>query len=138
MKREEIMEVYKAECNRIEKTQINQWKFNIALWTLIALGIGFFDPEKVGSSKPFIFIAAVLFLIAHSLFIYLTQRALRAYRLMADAALDALNTSNDSHISFTKRYFKIVELTSWGWWWVIFQFLATLVLIMFFYIRIQH
>src|SRR5689334_11739977 len=114
MKREEIHEVYKAERSKSEKTRNIQWKFNIALWTLLAAAIWFFNDKKVGTFRNFLIPAAIWFIWGHFLFVYLTQKALAAYRLMSNLTLDTLNKSNDNFISFSKRYFKSVPLTLWN------------------------
>lgn len=133
MKREEILEVYKVECSRNEKTRNIQWRFNIALWTLLALAILYFKGKELDNIQHLVLVVlSILFICAHFLFIYLTQRALEAYRRMADAALDALDRSEKDFIEFSIRYIKNIRLRKWAKWWIVFQVGITVILVIIF------
>src|SRR5258708_30376012 len=99
MKRTEAIEFYKAERIRFEKSRDIQWKFDIALWTLIGLGITFFDREKVGQFQVFFGFLSFAFLFGHILFIHLVQRGLSAARTRADLILTILNSTDAEDVN---------------------------------------
>jgi hypothetical protein len=130
MTRNELLEFYKTERTRFEKTRDIQWKFNIALWTLLALAISFLKPETIGKCYCLLFIALILFISCHLLFAILTQRGLIGSRTLSNNILDALDRNNDNEIEFGERRIYPLRWTTNDYLWIIFQTLGSVMLIL--------
>ena len=138
MLRNELLEYFKAERKRGEKTRDIQWKFNIAFWGLLALGVHFFDSKNIGNCKCLIYICMGLFFVAHFLFVFLSQRGIAASRKLSDQMLDAMDKSNDKEfVYFSLRRIKGAPIGKYGWLWVLFQVLGTIILLIIFLIKIN-
>ena len=95
MKREEAMEVYKAERLHFDKTREIQWKFNIALWTLISLGITLSQDTKKYIDPSIAVIMSVVFVLTHFLFALLTQSSLDSNKVVWTHVINQLNSKSE-------------------------------------------
>ncbi|HLG34411.1 MAG TPA: hypothetical protein VI757_05975 [Bacteroidia bacterium] len=107
MRREEAIEIYKTEMQRWESTRSIQWKFNIGLWTVLALAINFkkelgfteYDHTSYYSNQVCYYHVALLLSVAilaiHSWLVYLIQYSLEVSKEICKNIRDDLNRSID-------------------------------------------
>ena len=125
MKREELLEYFRTERTRFEKTREIQWKFNISFWTLLAVGISFLNGEMFGECKCGLWLAILIFLAAHFLFAYLTQKGLIGSRILSAKILDSLNSSLEDYIKFDTRRIDKLKWKTADIMWIVFQLLGS-------------
>lgn len=141
MTRPEVLEVYKEQTKRFDGTRRAQWQFNIAAWTLIALGIYMSDKIKTaGIPIGYVALLLLIFFIAHMIYVWRVQRVFESSKIITNYILAELSKDNDPDRNIviniptlTKR----VPIKRTGWWWIIFQALATLTLLAFFYLLVR-
>lgn len=130
MTRNELLEFFKSERTRFEKTRDIQWKFNIALWTLLALAISFLKADDVGECYCLLVISLILFIICHLLFVTLTQRGLIGSRTLSNKILDALDKNSGNEIEFGERRVNPLAWTTNDYLWIVFQVLGSVMLML--------
>jgi hypothetical protein len=137
MRRTELLEAFKTERVRFEKTREIQWKFNLAIWTLEALGIHYLNKEMF-TCKCLLVISAIVFIGCHLTFCILMQRGIIASRTLSNQMLDTLNKpinfspnspKDDPEIDFSTRRIENIQWTQSDILWIIFQVLGSMVLI---------
>lgn len=131
MTRSEAIVVYELNHQRFDKTREIQWKFNVAMWTLLAASIYFFRSHHIIKCNCIFWILWILFFLSHSLFIYLTQRSLQFSKDACNYILESLNNSEERLvINWNKESIdKNIKLGPKAKLWITFQLLATLILL---------
>jgi hypothetical protein len=113
------IEIYKSEMERFNATREIQWKFNIAIWTLLALAIEFFAAnDKVCISCCLLIILLIICGVLHFIFIRLVQGSLRS--------------SKNKWNEMRKKLGETGENTNWSQkdsLWVLFQIGITIILL---------
>jgi len=138
MTRAEAIEYYKSERDRFEKTRSIQWKFSISMWGLIALGITFFDNSKINAPNIVPIGLCILFLFAHFIFSYYTQKGLIASRTRSDDILSKLNAKTGEFVYPTVIRDTPTKLEDGDKAWIFFQILATDILLLILLTRILN
>jgi len=133
MTREEAIEIYKVQHSKFQKSQDLQWKFNIAMWTLIAAGIYFVGNRtfKVnGWDIPIVLLLIICFALSHRQFAKLNQRALGVGKAIWGTILIKLQSNDCSDIKVDfKKISEDFKLTPRDKKWIFFQVFATVVLL---------
>lgn len=129
MTSDQAVEVYKSQLASFDKTKDIQWKMNIAIWTVIILGI--VKAEMIG--KVFncyvIVLLSVIFLGLHILFMGRIQRSLEANKIFRGVILEQLNSGvNNIQAKWNDKF----SLPYTGKYWIFFQIVSTSVLIFIF------
>lgn len=140
MKRQESIEVYNSQHARFRQTKEIQWKFNLATWALIALGINFSEKLKDRFDYSNLLTMVILFFIAHMIFAIRTQRALEADKIVSKHILRQLNWNTDDNFNVEvdiDKLTKKIKIGWTGWWWIFFQALSTGILLALFFMTID-
>ena len=140
MNRQEAFEFIKLEHIRFDKTREIQWKFNFIFWTLIILGTYNFKIIKDNIHFCYVLDLSVLFLIAHMIFIWRTQRALEATKKIEKHLLKQLNSTVEEMnvtLDIEEQTKEISMLQPTTIWWLLFQLLSTSILLAIFLLLIH-
>jgi hypothetical protein len=132
MTRQEAMEFIKREDEKFNHTRQHQWRFNIAVWTLIVLGIAFIANNKPMLPLIPLIVLCLLFLIAHWIYTFRIQISLSHCKMIVDDLLKQLNRDNSEDSVITLDFEKATRgrtLTKYGDQWIFFQLLSTSVLL---------
>lgn len=123
------MEVYNAEMRKYDKTRDIQWKFNIASWTLLGLGIRFREYTlSVSPSLRALIISG--FVLLHGLFAYLNQHGLKITGSKAENIKCELNKFGPEVDRIIPSKFSL-PWNAFDILWLIFQIGATIMLALF-------
>lgn len=138
---EQALEVYKIQHSRFEKTREIQWKFNLATWTLLVLAISF--SEKMANMCPcLIWILSVAYIISHAIFVYRTQDNLGLNKAIWSDILEKLNpVTSATQPPIQIDIPDIKKKPRWkstDTYWLIFQMIVTLILIIIFIALYYH
>jgi len=136
MKRQEAIEIYNIQHSRFRQTKEIQWKFNLATWALIALGINFSEKIKGRLEWYELIIFVFAFFAAHVIFAWRTQRALEADKIISKHILKQQSHNNNDNLNIEvdiDNLTKKVRVKNTGRWWLFFQMLSTGILLTIFY-----
>lgn len=138
MKREEVLEIYKLEHARFNSFREIQWKMNVTFWTVIILGIA--QVEIISRLNWYeIVVLSLLIFIAHLIFVVRTQLSLEASIKIERHIENELNDGLKDNISLDKTSItQKVRIRRRGWHWLIFQLLATAVLLIVFLLLVTN
>lgn len=150
MKREEAIEIYKEESKRFESTRSIQWKFNIGIWTVLALAIQF--KEQIGFKYYEHFhcfcyqlylihiavLASIVILVIHCWFTYMIQVSLTDSKAVKDVLNKELN-NRESKNEDIQVIVKDVHGRHEGnfYAWIILEASITLFLLLIFWFKIS-
>ena len=134
MTREEAFEVSKRAIDRFDKSRSLQWRFNVAVWTLIVAGIYFFSKETIHIGKFYIWFFSCLFFLSHAFFVVMIQLSLVGSLLVERYIYDCLNNNpKETEINVdVKTITDKSRINRKGGYWLAFQLLTTIVLLAFF------
>ncbi len=134
--RTELIEIYKTEVGRFEKTRDVQWKFNVTAWTLLVLAIKFKSENSALIDCCTIIVSSIAIFIGHLIFTWLIQNSLSSSKAIWNKIFDILNKYDDQDTTLIKiDTKKITENKKWrvtDSLWILFQMLVTSFLLAFF------
>jgi hypothetical protein len=94
MNKEHLIEIYKVEAEKYNKTRDIQWKMNVAFWTVLIVGI--YSKSKEGFKLQEELYVGLLYVLLHLLFVVQIQaslgRSITRLRHCGDYILEGVTT----------------------------------------------
>jgi hypothetical protein len=90
MRKKEALEVLKGEILKFEGTRNTQWKFNIAVWTLLSLAI--FSKSKLSISDVGCLMIGTTVIAIHLIFSFQVQKSLECSKKLRKLIHQFLNS----------------------------------------------
>lgn len=138
MTRQELMEVYKAEHERYNKTRDIQWRFNIAAWTLILVAIYASRKGELKMTAQDVMPVCITFTFLYSLAVWLLQVSMQVSRKIFVQVMKKLNEEEkqEGFKVIFKQETRLRGSKAWIWW--ILQIATVISLLWFFIISLRY
>ncbi len=115
MDKKDLIEIYKVEAEKYNKTRDIHWKMNIAIWTLLVIAIYAKSQGKLPLDMCVNIVASLVYLVMHGFFVIEIHgslyRSLTRMHNMASSLLEENENVNHKWTDFDKKIYMRT-----GWW----------------------